>query len=99
VGTKLYVGSLPYSTTDQELQNLFAPHGTVHSAKVMTDRYTGRSRGFGFIEMGSADEAQRAIAALNGTQYEGRTLVVNEAKPEVRRERSWGSDRGGGSRT
>ena len=99
MGTKLYVGSLPYSTTDPELQGLFAAHGTVSSAKVMTDRYTGRSRGFGFVEMASPDEAQRAIAALNGTQYEGRTLVVNEARPEVRRERSWGGDRGGGART
>jgi cold-inducible RNA-binding protein len=90
VGAKLYVGSLPYSTTDQDVERLFGQHGRVNAAKVMTDRYTGRSRGFGFVEMASAEEAQRAIAALNGTQYEGRTLVINEAKPEVRRERAWG---------
>lgn len=94
MGTKLYVGSLPYSVTDQQLQELFAQHGTVSSAKVIMDRFTGRSRGFGFVEMATSEEAQKAIAALNGTQYEGRTLVVNEAKPQEKRERSWG---GGGS--
>jgi len=81
---KLYVGNLPYSTTDQELQELFAAHGAVQSANVVTDRYTGRSRGFGFVEMGSADEAQQAITALNGSDYQGRNLVVNEARPKER---------------
>jgi RNA recognition motif-containing protein len=97
VGTKLYVGSLPYTTTDQQLQELFAQHGTVSSAKVISDRYTGRSRGFGFVEMATSEDAQKAIAALNGTQYEGRALVVNEAKPQEKRERSsWGGGGGEG---
>ncbi len=100
MGNKLYVGGLPYSVTDQQLQDLFAQHGTVSSAKVISDRYTGRSRGFGFVEMATSEEAQKAIAAMNGTQFEGRTLVVNEAKPQEKRERSWGggggADRGGG---
>lgn len=81
---KLYVGNLPYSTTDQELQDLFAAHGAVQTANVVTDRYTGRSRGFGFVEMGSADEAQQAITTLNGSDYQGRNLVVNEARPKER---------------
>ncbi|MEK6526867.1 MAG: RNA-binding protein [Nitrospirota bacterium] len=100
MGNKLYVGGLPYSVTDQQLQDLFTQHGTVSSAKVISDRYTGRSRGFGFVEMATSEEAQKAIAAMNGTQFEGRTLVVNEAKPQEKRERSWGggggADRGGG---
>lgn len=79
---KLYVGNLSYSTTDQELQELFAQHGTVQSANVVTDRYTGRSRGFGFVEMGSGEEAKQAIEALNGTDFQGRNLVVNEARPK-----------------
>ena len=79
---KLYVGNLSYATTDQELQDLFAQHGTVQSANVVTDRYTGRSRGFGFVEMGSGEEAQQAIEALNGTDFQGRNLVVNEARPK-----------------
>lgn len=79
---KLYVGNLSYSTTDQELQDLFAQHGTVQSANVVTDRYTGRSRGFGFVEMGSGEEARQAIEALNGTDFQGRNLVVNEARPK-----------------
>ena len=85
VNQKIYVGNLPYSTTDQELQDLFANHGNVQSASVVTDRYTGRSRGFGFVEMGSAEEAQQAISALNGTDYGGRNLVVNEARPKESR--------------
>ena len=79
---KLYVGNLSYATTDQELQELFAQHGTVQSANVGTDRYSGRSRGFGFVEMGSGDEAQQAVEALNGTDFQGRNLVVNEARPK-----------------
>ncbi|MGH7166162.1 MAG: RNA recognition motif domain-containing protein [Nitrospiraceae bacterium] len=94
MGTKLYVGSLPYSTTEQELNDLFAPHGTVQSAKVIADRYTGQSRGFGFVEMATAEEAQKAITALNGTALGGRTLVVNEARPQEKR--SFGGGGGGG---
>ena len=82
---KICVGNLPYSTTDQELQELFANHGNVQSASVVTDRYTGRSRGFGFVEMGSAEEAQQVISALNGSDYGGRNLVVNEARPKESR--------------
>jgi RNA recognition motif-containing protein len=85
VGTKLYVGSLPYSTTEQQLSELFSQHGTVQSAKVITDRYTGQSRGFGFVEMATGEEAQKAIAALNGAALGGRTLVVNEARPQEKR--------------
>ena len=85
VNQKIYVGNLPYSTTDQELQDLFANHGNVQSANVVADRYTGRSRGFGFVEMGSAEEAQQAISALNDTDYGGRNLVVNEARPKENR--------------
>ena len=95
MGNKLYVGGLSYQVTDQTLQELFAQHGTVTSAKVITDRYTGQSRGFGFVEMATSEEAQKAISALNGTPHEGRTLVVNEAKPQEKRDRSWG---GGGGR-
>ncbi|MEE8494718.1 MAG: RNA-binding protein [Nitrospirales bacterium] len=94
MGNKLYVGSLPFSTTEQELSELFAPHGTVQSAKVITDRYTGQSRGFGFVEMSTDDEAQKAITTLNGTQLGSRTLVVNEAKPQEKRSFG-GGDRGG----
>lgn len=94
MGNKLYVGSLPFSTTEQELSELFAPHGTVQSAKVITDRYTGQSRGFGFVEMSTDDEAQKAITTLNGTQLGSRTLVVNEAKPQEKRSYG-GGDRGG----
>ena len=79
---KLYVGNLSYSTTDEELKDLFAQHGTVQSTNVVTDRYTGRSRGFGFVEMGSGEEAQKAIEALNGTDFQDRNLVVNEARPK-----------------
>jgi RNA recognition motif-containing protein len=94
VSTKLYVGSLPYSTTDQQLSEVFSQYGTVQSAKVITDRYTGQSRGFGFVEMATNEEAQKAIAALNGTNLGGRTLVVNEARPQEKR--SFGGGGGGG---
>ena len=82
MGAKLYVGNLPFSTTDQELQACFAAHGNVVSAKVIADRFTGRSRGFGFVEMATPDEAQAAITALHGTDLGGRVLVVNEAQPQ-----------------
>ncbi len=81
MGAKLYVGNLPFSTTDQELHDHFASQGTVISAKVIADRFTGRSRGFGFVEMSSQEEASEAINALNGTDLGGRILVVNEARP------------------
>ncbi len=96
MGSKLYVGSLPYSTTEQQLSELFSQHGTVTSAKVITDRYTGQSRGFGFVEMATNEEAQKAIAALNGSPLGGRTLVVNEARPQEKR--SFGGGGGGGDR-
>ncbi len=98
MGNKLYVGSLPYSTTEQELSELFAAHGSVQSAKVITDRYTGQSRGFGFVEMSADDEAQKAITALNGTPLGSRTLVVNEAKPQEKRSYGGGNPGGGGGR-
>jgi RNA recognition motif-containing protein len=98
MGTKIYVGGLPYSTTEAQLNDLFATHGTVQSARIITDKFTGQSRGFGFVEMGSAEEAKKAITALNGTQFEGRTLTVNEAKPQEPRSGGGGGrggDRGG----
>ncbi len=78
---KLYVGNLSYDTTDSDLQNLFEPHGTVQSAQVIMDRDAGRSKGFGFVEMDSDQQAQAAIQALNGHEANGRTLTVNEARP------------------
>ena len=92
MGTKLYVGNLPYSTTSQELNDMFAAHGSVKSADVIMDRETGRSKGFGFVEMGGESEAKAAIAAMNGLQMNGRPLTVNEAKP---REDRPGGGRGG----
>ncbi len=85
MATKLYVGRLPYSTTDQELEELFAAHGTVESAKVITDRDTGQSRGFGFVEMSSEDEANAAIKALNDTEVKGRAISVSIARPLEKR--------------
>jgi RNA recognition motif-containing protein len=82
MGAKIYVGGLPYAATESQLQTLFAPHGTVESARIITDKFTGQSRGFGFVEMSTGQEAQRAIAALHETQLDGRTLTVNEAKPQ-----------------
>ena len=83
MGKRLYVGNLSYNTTDSALQQLFAAHGTVTSAQVIMDRDTGRSKGFGFVEMGSDQEAQAAVAALNGQQVDGRALTVNEARPKT----------------
>ena len=80
MSTKLFVGSLPWSVNDDKLKEAFEAHGSVVSAKVVTDRTTGRSRGFGFVEMGSADDAQKAIKALNDSELGGRNIVVNEAK-------------------
>ena len=88
MGKKLYVGNLTYGVTDSTLEQMFAAHGTVESAQVIMDRDTGRSKGFGFVEMKTDQEAQAAIAAMNGKDFEGRALTVNEAKPR--------EDRGGG---
>ena len=94
MGSKLYVGGLPYSATQAELTDLFSAHGTVQSANVISDKFTGQSRGFGFVEISSSEEAQAAINALNSTEFGGRTLTVNEAKPQA--PRSGGSGGGGG---
>jgi len=98
MGNKLYVGSLPYSTTEQQLTELFSQHGTVQSAKVIMDRFTGQSRGFAFVEIATSEEAQKAIAALHGTELGGRTLVVNEARPQEKRSFGGGGGAGGGDR-
>jgi len=98
MGLKLYVGGLPYATKEQELSDLFAQHGTVASAKIMMDKFTGQSRGFGFVEMSSNAEVQAAISALNGTQLGGRTLTVNEARPQESRGGFGGGMNGGGRR-
>jgi hypothetical protein len=98
MGNKLYVGNLPYSFRDEDLQQAFAAHGSVSSAKVMMERDTGRSKGFGFVEMGSDAEAQAAINGMNGQQFGGRGLVVNEARPmEPRPPRTGGGGFGGGA--
>jgi RNA recognition motif. (a.k.a. RRM, RBD, or RNP domain) len=99
MGNKLYVGNLPYSVRDGDLEQAFGQFGAVASAKVMMERDTGRSKGFGFVEMGSDAEAQSAINGLNGQPLGGRNLVVNEARPmEARPPRSGGGGFGGGSR-
>jgi cold-inducible RNA-binding protein len=91
MGKKLYVGGLSYSTSDSDLQTLFGAHGTVQSAQVIMDRDAGRSKGFGFVEMGNEQEAHAAITGLNGKEVDGRRLTVNEAKPREDR----GGNRGG----
>ena len=96
MGKNLYVGGLPYSVTDEQLQELFETHGAVESARVITDRYTGQSRGFGFVEMEAEEAAQDAIEALNGSNLGGRTITVNEARP--RENRSGRGPGGGGDR-
>ena len=99
MGNKLYVGNLPYSVRDEDLQQSFGAFGNVTSAKVMMERDTGRSKGFGFVEMGSDAEAQQAIGGMNGQSLGGRSLVVNEARPmEARPPRSGGGGFGGGRR-
>src|SRR3954451_1146389 len=95
MGKRLYVGNLPYAVGDSDLQEMFAAHGTVVSAQVVMDRDTGRSKGFGFVEMSSDQEAQAAITAMNGAQVEGRPLTVNEARPKEPRA---GGGGGGGGR-
>lgn len=95
----LYVGNLPHSTNESELRSLFEPHGQVEKVSLVTDRETGRSRGFAFVEMTDAGEAEKAIAALNGTELGGRTLKINEAKPKTDRPRGGqGFGRSGGGR-
>ena len=96
MGNKLYVGNLAYSVRDESLQESFSQFGTVSSAKVMMDRETGRSKGFGFVEMGSDAEAQAAINGMNGQPLEGRAIVVNEARPREERPGGFGGGGGGG---
>ena len=101
MGKKLYVGSLSYSVTSAELQTLFAQHGTVVSADVITDKMTGQHKGFGFVEMGTEEEAKAAIAGLNGKEVSGRAIIVNEARPKTEGGRGGfggGRSGGGGSR-
>ena len=95
MGSKLYVGNLSYNVTSADLNTMFTPHGQVQSAEVIQDRESGRSKGFGFVQMGTDEEAQKAIAALSGQENDGRALTVNEAKP---REERGGSGGGGGNR-
>jgi RNA recognition motif-containing protein len=92
---KLYVGSLSYDTTDESLKNLFAQYGEIASAMIIMDKMSGRSKGFGFVEMSSDEDAQKAIDALNGTEFEGRKIIVNEARPMEERPRR-DFNRGGG---
>ena len=94
MGKKLYVGNLSYEVTGSDLEKMFQPHGTVESAQVIADRDTGRSKGFGFVEMGTSQEAQAAIQALSGKESNGRALTVNEAKPREERGGSRGSSGG-----
>jgi RNA recognition motif-containing protein len=96
MAAKLFVGSLSWDTTDNSLKDFFAQAGTVVSASVIMDKYTGKSRGFGFVEMSSDAEAQEAITKLNGQTLDGRAIVVNEAKPQAPRDGSFGGGRGGG---
>jgi RNA recognition motif-containing protein len=95
MGTKIYVGNMSFDVDNMSLDEMFKPHGTVVSAQVIMDRDSGRSKGFGFVEMGSEEEAQAAIAALNGKEVNGRALTVNEAKPREDKPRSGGGFRGG----
>jgi len=96
VGKKLYVGNLGWGVTDSQLQDLFSPYGTVASAQVIADRDTGRSKGFGFVEMGTDQEAQAAISGMHGQLVEGRPLTVNEARPKEGGGGGGGGPRGGG---
>ena len=93
--TRLYVGNLPYSTTDDTLTDLFSQYGEVEGAQVVTDRETGRSRGFGFVDMATAEDAQSAIQSLSGYQLDGRTITVEEARPRERAGAGRGRGRGG----
>ncbi len=93
---KLYVGSLPYSITEDELRELFSSYGAIESVRIITDKFTGQSKGFGFVEMANGEDAKKAIDGINGKQIGGRTLIVNDARPEQKRERSFGGGGGGG---
>jgi RNA recognition motif-containing protein len=95
MGKKIYVGNMSFKVGNTELETLFAAYGKVESAQVITDRVTGRSKGFGFVEMSNDTEAQAAIEALNGKENEGRTLTVNEARPREERPRTGGAGRSG----
>jgi|SRR5688572_79064 len=100
MAVKLYVGNLPYSTTDEDLRTLFAEYGTVVSASIISDRDSGRSKGFGFVELEDDAQAKAAIEALNGKEFSGRNVVVNEARPREERPRrdfNGGGNQGGGS--
>ena len=97
MNNKIYVGGLPYSTSEKQLEDLFAAHGSVQSARIIIDKFTGRSKGFGFVEMASGNEAQSAIQALNGQDFEGRNLTVNEARPQQSRPGFGDRREGGGS--
>jgi len=96
MSSKLYVGNLSFNTTTQDLETMFGESGTVESTNIIEDRETGRSRGFGFVEMSSKEEAQKAISALDGKEVDGRSLKVNEAKPQEDRGGNGGNNRGGG---
>jgi RNA recognition motif-containing protein len=98
LGKKLYVGNLPFKATDAELESLFAQAGTVTSAKIITDMYSGQSKGFGFVEMATDEEAAAAVEKLNGTNFLNRALTVNEARPQTKREGGGGRPGGGGGR-
>lgn len=95
MGKKLYVGNLSYNATDETLKQLFSEFGTIESAQVIMDKYSGRSKGFGFVEMGSDDEAKKAVEAMNEKEVDGRSIKVNEARPKTSRDGGFG---GGGSR-
>ncbi|MBC7782617.1 MAG: RNA-binding protein, partial [Burkholderiales bacterium] len=99
MGRKLYVGNLNYQTDSSELQELFSQFGTVESAEIIADRETGRSKGFGFVQMGTDDEAAAAISGMNGKEINGRALTVNEAKPKENRGGGFGGGGGGGGRS
>ena len=98
MATKLYVGNLPYETTQADLEELFAPFGTVASASVITDKFSGRSKGFGFVEMSTDEEAQKAVAEMNGKEISGRAIVVNEARRMEPRQDNFRRDDRGGNR-
>jgi len=95
---KLYVGSLPYSVTETQLRELFEPFGSLNSVRVISDKFTGKSKGFGFVEFEDGEEADKAIAEVSGRELEGRTLVVNEARPEEKRSGGFGGGGFGGGR-
>ena len=97
MGLKLFVGGLSWDTTEDAMRDFFAQVGTVTSATILTDKFTGKSKGFGFVEMSTEDEAQAAVDQLNGKELDGRTLTVNEARPQVPRENRFGGNDGGRS--